>query len=209
LSRGGREKDRSEPERRCIVTGETGPKAGLVRFVVGPDDAVYPDVAGKLPGRGIYVTAERGALEKAVAKRMFSKGAKRQVSVPDGLVDMVEAALLRRLQDTLAMARKAGRAVTGYEKVKDALAYEDARILLQASDGSERGKGKLSTPEGGKWIGFLSADELGRAFGRDRVIHAAVSAGTLAERIVEEAARLQGIRHDGGKPAAEKDIGNA
>ena len=209
MSRGGREKDRSEPERRCIVTGETGPKSGLVRFVVGPDDAVYPDVAGKLPGRGIYVSADRGVLEKAVAKRMFSKGAKRQVAVPDGLVDTVEAALLRRVQDTLAMARKAGRAVTGYEKVKDALSYEDARVLLQASDGSERGKGKLSTPEGGKWIGFLTADELGQAFGRDRVIHAAVSAGTLAERIVEEAARLQGIRHDGGKPAAEKDIGNA
>jgi predicted RNA-binding protein YlxR (DUF448 family) len=191
------------------VTGETGPRSGLVRFVVGPDDAVYPDVAGKLPGRGIYVSADRGVLEKAVAKRMFSKGAKRQVVVPDGLVDMVEAALMRRLQDTLAMARKAGRAVTGYEKVKDALTYADARILLQASDGSERGKGKLSTPEGGKWIGFLTADELGQAFGRDRVIHAVVSAGTLAERIVEEASRLQGIRRDGGKPAARKDIGNA
>jgi predicted RNA-binding protein YlxR (DUF448 family) len=176
---------------------------------VGPDDAVYPDVAGKLPGRGIYVSAERGVLERAVAKRMFSKGAKRQVSVPEGLVDMVEAALLRRLQDTLAMARKAGRAVTGYEKVKDALSYEDARILLQASDGSERGKGKFSTPEGVRWIGFLTADELGQAFGRDRVIHAAVSAGTLADRIVEEAARLQGIRHDGGKPVAEKDSGHA
>ncbi|PWJ21675.1 RNA-binding protein [Jannaschia seohaensis] len=209
MSRGGRDKDRSEPERRCIVTGETGPKSGLVRFVVGPDDMVYPDVAEKLPGRGIYVTASRAALEKAVAKRIFSKGAKRQVGVPDGLIAMVEAALLRRVQDTLAMARKAGKAVTGYEKVKTALYCEDIRVLLQASDGSERGKGKLSTPEGGKWIGFLTADELGLAFARDRVIHAAVAAGTLAERIVEEAARLQGIRHDGGKPAAEKEIGNA
>jgi predicted RNA-binding protein YlxR (DUF448 family) len=191
------------------VTGETGPKAGLVRFVVGPDDAVYPDVAGKLPGRGIYVTAERAPLEKAVAKRMFSKGAKRQVAVPDGLIEMVEAALLKRLQDGIALARKAGDAVAGYEKVKIWLQAEEARILLQASDGSERGKGKLSTPEGGKWIGFLSADELGRAFGRDRVIHAAVAAGTLAQRIVEDAARLQGIRQGGGDPAARKDSGNA
>jgi len=209
LTRGGKTKDRSEPERRCIVTGETGPKSGLVRFVVGPDDMVYPDVAGKLPGRGIYVSATRTVLEKAIARRMFSKGAKRQVGVPDGLLDIVEAALLKRIQDTLAMARKAGRAVTGYEKVKTALYGEKIRVLLQACDASERGKGKLSTPEGGKWIGFLTADELGQAFARDRVIHAAVSAGTLAERIVEEAARLQGIRHDGGKPAAEKDIGNA
>lgn len=192
------------------MTGETGPKAGLVRFVVGPDDTVYPDLAGKLPGRGIYVAAAREVLEKAVARRMFSKGAKRQVQVPPGLIETVEAGLLRRVQDAIAMARKAGRAIAGYEKVKIMLDRGEAQVLLQARDGSERGKGKLSTPEGGRWIGFLTADELGQAFGRDRVIHAAVASGTLARRIVEEAARLQGIRQNGGgTPAAEKDIGNA
>ncbi|MFO6464995.1 RNA-binding protein [Jannaschia sp. KMU-145] len=210
MSRGGKTKDRSEPERRCIVTGETGPKAGLVRFVIGPDDTIYPDVAGKLPGRGIYVSSARDPLEKAVAKRMFSKGAKRQVTVPEGLIETVEAALLKRLQDGIAIARKASRAVAGYEKVKSMLMAEQAQVLLQAADGSERGKGKLSTPEGGRWIGFLTADELGQAFGRDRVIHASVAAGTLAQRIVEDAARLQGIRNvNDGKPAVEKDTGNA
>ncbi|GIT92756.1 hypothetical protein JANAI62_30070 [Jannaschia pagri] len=170
---------------------------------------VYPDVTGKLPGRGIYVSADRAVLEQAVAKRMFSRGAKRQVGVPGDLIQLTEAGLLKRVQDAIAIARKAGRAVAGYEKVKTMLDREEAQVLLQATDGSERGKGKLSTPYGGKWIGFLTADELGQAFGRDRVIHAAVAAGTLAKRIVEEAARLQGIRDDGGKPAAEKDTGNA
>ncbi|WP_220750094.1 MULTISPECIES: RNA-binding protein [Jannaschia] len=209
MTRGGRDKHRDEPDRRCIVTGETGPKAGLIRFVVGPDEMVYPDVTGKLPGRGIYVSADRAVLEQAVAKRMFSRGAKRQVGVPGDLIQLTEAGLLKRVQDAIAIARKAGRAVAGYEKVKTMLDREEAQVLLQATDGSERGKGKLSTPYGGKWIGFLTADELGQAFGRDRVIHAAVAAGTLAKRIVEEAARLQGIRDDGGKPAAEKDTGNA
>ncbi len=191
------------------MTGETSPKAGLVRFVVGPDDKVYPDVAGKLPGRGLYVSADRGALETALAKRMFVKAARRPVTVPDDLIGLIDAALLKRVQEAIAMARKAGRAIAGYEKVKIILDREEAQVLLQACDGSERGKGKLSTPQGGRWIGFLTADELGLAFGRDRVIHAAVAAGTLARRIVEEAARLQGIRHGGGIPAAEKDTGNA
>lgn len=156
------------------------------------------------------MTADRATLEKAVAKRMFSRGAKKQVQVPDGLLDLLEDTLLKRLQDAIGMARKAGKAIAGYEKVKIMLDREEARVLLQACDGSERGKGKLSTPEGGKWIGFLTADELGLAFGRDRVIHAAVASGTLARRIVEEAARLQGIRqNDGGIPVAEKDTGNA
>jgi predicted RNA-binding protein YlxR (DUF448 family) len=206
LTRGGRTDERGAPERRCIVTGESGPKPGLIRFVVGPGDVVVPDLAGKLPGRGIYVSADRGALERAVAKRMFSRGARRQVEVPEGLPDLLEAGLLRRLQDGVALARKAGAAVCGYEKVRHMLDRGEGQVLLQASDGSERGKGKLSTPEGGRWIGFLTGEELGRAFGRDRVIHAAVAAGTLARRVVEEAARLQGIRKtDGGQRVAGKD----
>ena len=178
--------------------------------MVGPDDGIVPDLAGKLPGRGIYVTAERGPLEKAIEKRMFSKGAKRQVGVPDGLLDAVEAGLLRRVQDTLALARKAGDAVCGYEKVKAALGDRPIAALLQAVDGSDRGKGKLWTPEGARWIGHLTADELGQAFGRERVVHAVVAGGTLGRRVVEEAAKLKGIRGaGGGDSASEKDDRNA
>ena len=178
--------------------------------MVGPDDVVVPDLAGKLPGRGIYVTAERPPLERAVAKGMFSKGAKRKVAAPDGLIDAVEAGLLRRVQDTIAMARKAGQAVAGYEKVKSALGEWRVAALLQADDGSERGKGKLWTPEGARWVGHLTADELGQAFGRDRVIHALVAAGTLGRRVVEDAAKLKGIRGtDGGDGASGKERRNA
>lgn len=149
-------------------------------------------------------------MERAIAKRMFSRGAKAQVTVPDDLLALVEAGLLRRVQDTLAMARKAGQAVTGYEKVKAALGERPVAALLQASDGSERGKGKLWTPEGARWIGHLTADELGQAFGRERVIHALVAAGTLGRRVVEEAAKLKGIRgFDGGDRASGKEQTNA
>ena len=170
----------------------------------GPDggDTVVPDLANRLPGRGFYVTAERGPLEKAVAKRMFAKGAKRSVTVPDGLIAAIEEGLLRRVQDSLALARKASEALCGYEKVRDALATWRVAALLQATDGSERGKGKLWTPEGARWIGHLSADEIGRAFGRERTVHAVVAAGTLGRRVVEEAAKLKGIRGSGGGEAA-------
>ena len=201
-----RRRDRDDAERRCIVTGESGPKAGLIRFVAGPDDVVVPDLAGKLPGRGFYVSAERGVLEKAVAGRMFSKGARRQVGVPDGLFAAIEAGLLKRVQNTLALARKAGEAVCGYEKVRGALADWPVAALLQATDGSERGKGKLWTPEGARWIGHLTADEIGLAFGRERTVHAVVAAGALGRRVVEDAAKLKGIRgFDGGATVAGKE----
>jgi predicted RNA-binding protein YlxR (DUF448 family) len=153
MTRGGRSKDRDEPERRCIVTGETGPKAGLVRFVVGPDAQVVPDVLGKLPGRGIWVTAGRSELTKASAKGLFCRAAKAPVTVPDGLVDEVERQLARRVIDLVSLSRKAGDAVAGFEKVKDWLAQGRAIVLMQASDGSVRGKSKLWTPEGGRFFG--------------------------------------------------------
>jgi uncharacterized protein len=207
MTRGGREKDQDEPERKCIATGESQPKAGLIRFCVGPDGVVVPDVLGKLPGRGIYVSADRELIDKAAKKGLFSRAARQPVKVPDGLADLVERLTTHRVIDLLSMARKAGDAVMGYEKVKDWLVKGKAATLIQASDGSERGKTKLHPPEGARgFIGVLSAGELGLAFGRERAIHAALAAGGLRTRVVEEAAKLAGLRgqtggHDGGDTA--------
>lgn len=201
MTRGGKDKDRSGgPERQCIATRDVRPVSQLIRFVVGPDNQIVPDIMGKLPGRGIWVSADRAALEKAATKGLFARSAKCAVKVPDGLVDEVEAQLARRVVDLISLARKSGHAVAGYEKVKGWLGTEEARVLIQASDGSERGKSKLSTPYGGTFIGWLTADELGLAFGRQTVIHGALSAGGLTSRVVEEAKRLKAIREsDGGR----------
>jgi predicted RNA-binding protein YlxR (DUF448 family) len=205
LGRGGRKKERDGSERRCIATGEVRPKAGLIRFVVGPGDVIVPDLMGKLPGRGIWVSADRAALEQAVKKRLFARGAKQAVTLPDDLIARVEAGLLRRVTEGLALARKAGDAIAGYEKVKGWLDSGEAVVLIQASDGSERGKSKLRPPPGeGTYIGCLTSDELGLAFGREHVIHGALRAGGLTTRVVEDAAKLAGVRgKDGGQSPAK------
>jgi len=199
MTRGGHQKTREGPERRCIVTGASQPAAGLVRFVVGPEGLVVPDVAGRLPGRGIWVAAERAALDRAVAKKLFARAARAPVTLPEGLVALVEAQLAQRLVELVSLARKGGAAVCGYEKTRDALikglAGRPAAVLLQASDGSLRERARLRPPEGSDApVTVLSAAELGMAFGRERVIHAALAAGGLATRVVEEAARLAGVR---------------
>ncbi len=195
MTRGGRDKTHEDgPERKCIATGEVQPKHGLIRFVLGPDGTIVPDLAGKLPGRGVYVASSRAALDRAAAKGLFARALRQPVKVPEGLSALVEQMLVRRVVDLISLTRKSGDAVTGYEKVKDWLAKEEATVLIQAEDGSARGKSKLSTPYGGDYIGWLSADELGMAFGRQTVIHAALGAGGLSARVVEEAQRLKGIR---------------
>lgn len=200
MTRGGKTKHREDgSERKCIATGEVQPKYGLIRFVVGPDGQIFPDLAEKLPGRGIWVSADRAALTLAVKKNLFSRSAKQQVTIADDLVDQVELMSARRVVDLISLSRKGGGAVAGFEKVKDWLMKDEAEVLIQASDGSGRGKSKLSTPQDGKFIGWLTADELGQAFGRQTVIHVALGAGGLTRRVVEEAARLKGLRvSDGG-----------
>ncbi|MEM8631857.1 MAG: RNA-binding protein [Pseudomonadota bacterium] len=210
MSRGGRDKERGTPERRCIATGATTPRTGLIRFAVDPAGAVVPDVLGKLPGRGIWVSADKAAIETATAKNLFSRAAKRAVSVPGDLPQQVEAAVARRMVELVSLARKAGQAVAGFEKVKSWLETGEAVVLLQASDGSEKGKAKLRPPdETGEFIGVLTASELGLAFGRENVIHGALSAGGLTARAVEEAARLSGLRENNGGLPAGKDTKTA
>ena len=205
MGRGGQPKDRTNgPERKCIATGEVQPKHGLIRFAVGPDGQIAPDLAEKLPGRGIWVSADRKALDKAVKKGLFARAAKQPVTVPDGLSDLLETMLARRVIELISLARKGGRATTGYERVKDWLAKDEAQILIQASDGSERGKSKLSTPQGGSFIGWLTAAELGHAFGRQSAVHAALGAGGLSKRVVEEAQRLKGLRVSDGDQIRRK-----
>ena len=205
MARGGQPKKQDTPERRCLVTGTTGSARGLIRFVVGPEQQVVPDVLGKLPGRGMWVSSERDALEEAVKKKLFSRAAKAQVTVSDTLVADVENLLARRLIDLVSLTRKSGRAVAGYEKVKDWLLKEQAVLLMQASDGSERGKTKLRAPGGrGTLFEVLTGSELGLAFGREHVIHAALAKGGLTEKVRDDALRLSGVRKIDGRVPAGK-----
>jgi predicted RNA-binding protein YlxR (DUF448 family) len=206
MGRGGRrDETQTGSLRRCIATGRELPKAALVRFVIGPDDAVVPDLEETLPGRGIWVSADAAALRRAASKGLFARAARRRVQVPEGLVADVESGLVRRVTSLVSLARKAGGAVAGYEKARDAVRTGWAAAFLQASDGSARGKTKLRLPpEDGPTIGCLTAQELGLSFGRERVIHAALGGGGLTARIVQDAGRLAGLRASIGETSPER-----
>jgi len=198
LSKAPSTKRNNDPERKCIAFGSSHLKAELIRFVLSPDGVVTPDVSEKLPGRGIWVSADRFALEKAIDKNLFSRGAKAPAKIPDGLLDLVEQLLVNRVIELISLARRGGEVVSGFEVVKGALISERARILIQASDGSERQLGKLRSPEGKNvYFNCLNQAELGLAFGRDYAIHAALTGGGLTKKVRTEATRLAGIRKTG------------
>ena len=197
MTRGER---RDGPERRCIATGESGPTDRLIRFALSPDGEVVPDLAARLPGRGVWVTADRALAERAVRKRLFARGFRTQVRVADDLPDRLEALLVERVVALIGLARKAGQAVTGAEKVRARILSGQAAVLLQARDGAPGGRRKLAAlaraAGGGRVevVELLDAAELGLAFGREFAIHAALDAGGFAARLLAEVRRLSGFR---------------
>ncbi|MCH8187399.1 MAG: RNA-binding protein [Proteobacteria bacterium] len=186
------------PQRRCIVTGEVKDKSEMVRFAVGPDGRVVPDVAGNLPGRGLWLTASREVVETAVAKGRFAKAARGPTVSDVDLADQVGRLLARRCLDLIGLARRAGQAVTGFEKVRACLRQDDAAVLLAASDGAGDGRAKLSGLAGSiPEVAVFSRAELSSALGRENVVHAALRPGGLAGKFKMEAARLAGFRVSG------------
>lgn len=188
------------PLRRCIATGEVQAPERMVRFVVGPDTTVVPDVAHKLPGRGYWVSARREIIERACKRGLFAKAAKAAVKCPSDLAEQVERLLVARCIAYLGLARRAGQAIIGFAQVEEAFRARAGRIaaLVEASDSGPADRNKLVTyarREGGiPVIGCLSQGEIGLAFGRENVVHAALTPGALAVRFVGEAERLGGFR---------------
>ena len=210
---GGR--DRSAPVRLCAVTRTQHPVEELVRFVPGPDGTVVPDLARRLPGRGVWVEATREALEAAVRRKVFARSLQRQVAVPEDLPGQVERLMVRRLAEAVSLANKAGLLVTGFAKVDELIARGHAVLLIQAADGGADGAAKLSGkfralvgPERAEesTVTQLTGPQLDLAFGRSNVVHAAASGGGAASRILAEAARLRRFR---SKSPGEQRISNA
>jgi predicted RNA-binding protein YlxR (DUF448 family) len=168
----------------------------MIRFVVAPDGTVVPDLAENLPGRGLWLTAERAIVTTACRKGLFAKAAKRAVTAPETLPDRVESLLVRRCVELLSLARRAGLVAAGHRAVEEAVAGGRSRLLLIASDSTGRDAAELAQKApGGTTTGRqLSSAELGQALGRDMMVFAALSDSGLTERLMRDLARLGGFR---------------
>ena len=186
-------------ERRDIVSGQVMGEAALVRFVAGPGGLVVPDLARKLPGRGLWVAADRASVETAVKKGAFSRAAKAKLAASADLADQVESLLRRRLLDGLGLAKRAGELISGFEKVASTLNAGKAAWLIEASDGAADGRRKIlnvarKSPKPPQLCGLFDAEELGLALGAENVIHTAFLAGRGADRWTNDVRRLSGFR---------------
>ncbi len=182
----------AEPLRRCLACGDEKPKSSLIRFVLDPENRVVPDLAGRLPGRGLWVSAERVALETAVRKNLFAKAAKAKTQADSELVSQVEKLLVRRCLELLGLARAARAVVTREPVVEEALAKGEIEAVLLASDAGSDIRKKLTRVE--RIFSEFSREELGEALGRDHLVAVGLKPNPLTQKLQEELARLRGVR---------------
>ncbi|MBT3361985.1 MAG: RNA-binding protein [Rhodospirillales bacterium] len=185
--------------RTCIVTGVQKPKDQLLRFVVGPDGDLVPDLDERLPGRGLWLSGERDMVNTACGKGLFARAARQKVGLPEDLAGRVDSLIVRRCLDLIGLARRAGEVVAGFEKTKARLREGRGGVLLEASDGAADGRGKIRAlaPDLAV-VDLFSAEDLGRALGRDNAVHGVIDRGRLADRLMRESDRLMAFRGSTG-----------
>lgn len=191
------------PERTCIVTRAPGDPASLIRFALGPDDQVVPDVAGKLPGRGAWVSAHHEIVAEAVKKRAFQRAFRKPVTASPDLADQVDQLLRRRAIQALSFANKAGLAIAGFAKVDSLIEGGRAYVLIHAADASDGGADRLTRKFTAVSrerdvvpivVRLFDIEDLGLALGRANVVHAALSPGRAADGFVAATERLAHYR---------------
>lgn len=194
-----------EPEtvgtRRCAVRRASGPRDAMIRFVVGPDSEIVPDLTERLPGRGIWVSADRAAIDDPGLRQAFSRAAKMPVRVPGELSARIEQGLAQRCVELVGLARRAGELHMGFDKVDTALRTEQIALLIVADDAASGCDRLYRGGQGPLLIDWLRRAELGRAVGRDELVYAAVRRGGIAEKLGTEAQRLLGLRRRGAVDA--------
>jgi len=200
----------SQPtERTCIVTREAKPLDALIRFVVAPDGSLVPDLRHRLPGRGVWVTADASTTRTAEKRHLFAKAFGGAVKVEPGLAERVDGLLLAAATGALALSRKAGGLIGGFGKVEAALGGEPVIAVIHAAEAGADGVAKLLGAVNRRFghgnlpvIRCFGAEQLDLAFGRTNVIHAALLAGPAGANVLARVGDLVRFRGGNGPRAS-------
>jgi predicted RNA-binding protein YlxR (DUF448 family) len=195
-----------------VVTRTPHPPDELIRFVLGPDGLVVPDLANRLPGRGAWVLCDSHAVSAAVRSKAFARSLRRQATAPADLPDLVERLIARRALDALSLANKAGFVVTGFTRVEAAIASGEASLLVHGADAADDGVEKLyrkfravarELGRPASVVRELTVEQMSLAIGRSNVVHAALSRGGATANFLKEATRL--ARYRSGQKGSSRE----
>ena len=189
-------KPKQIPLRKCLVTGTTIEKKDLIRFVIDPQNNLIADINQNLPGKGYWVKADRDTILKAINKNILHKAIKKEVNIEKNVLDRIEMQITKQIINQISLCRKAGAAIFGFDKIKAAIKSNNIGLVIQALDGSDREKKRLVNRSIPKILDdCLTGSDLGKAFGRENVIHCAILRSGFVENIYFHSNRLNNLKN--------------
>lgn len=190
-------------QRLCAATREALNPDELIRFVADPAGEIVPDLARRLPGRGVWIKASKPVVERAIKANVFAKSLKRNVRAAPELPERLDQLMEKRVIEALALANKAGLVTGGFQQVDELIESGGVTVLVQAADAADGGRDRLARKfaavaaargRNAPLVTSLSTEQMSLAMGRSNVVHAALIHGGAAERFLYEAERLKRYR---------------
>lgn len=196
--------NRHSPIRKCILSGEHGDRATLIRLALDPDGSVAPDIFAKAPGRGAWIGVNGEELTKAQAKGKLAGLLRRafkteKIELIDDLSGRIERGLEKAFLDRLGLEARAGHLILGAEKIDGASRSGQVKLLLHASDASADGSGKrdqawrVGEEQEGSGKGGIKLpvdrDAISAALGRQNAVHVALIDQKAADRVMHHLGR--------------------
>ncbi|WP_326831338.1 DUF448 domain-containing protein [Bombella favorum] len=184
---------RAPSQRRCLVSRMHDAPCHMIRFVVGPEGSIVADLAARLPGRGMWLKADRTVLEDGQLARIFSRAARQKVNVPEGLLESLKDGLAKRLLDGISLGRRAGEAVCGFQKCRERIVSGRVGVVICAAGASQDEVARLLSGQRELPVVWVPRAVLAASFGREHAVYAVMAPGALAERLKAEYKRFAGV----------------
>ena len=202
-------KEQGLTQHKCLVTRQNIDESDLIRFVIDPENNLVADIDQVLPGTGYWVQANREAVSKAIENKVFNETINKKIRIDSNLIQSIENRIRNNIIQQISLSRKAGKAIFGFEKIKSVSPTHLIQLIIQATDGSIKEKTRLQNKCRPQIIDTcLNGSELGKPFGRDRVVHCAILKSTFVQKIIFNANRLKNLKnpvphYNDGKKATE------
>lgn len=190
---------REQVERKCILEGTVKPISELLRFVE-LNNELLPDFNKKLPAKGMYITNNKLALEKALEKKLFHKVSRHCLKIADDFMETVETLIKQKALESLNLARKSGVLVTGFEKVKEVIKKNNVEFIIQATNAGHDGQEKMAfLAKNIEIFNLFSIDELDRALGKENTVHIAVLKSDASRMVYNNLKKYQNFININGE----------
>jgi len=176
----------TEEEYKCPLSNVVLTQNNYIRFVVSPENIVYPDIYEKLPDLGddkqFYLYCEKSNIENFI-----KYCADKELNIDKDIISNIKNQLLNYSGELLSMANNAGQLTYGFEKVESSFKKKRKGSFITCAKENCSSRVKLENiyrhNNKDKTIDIFNSELLSKSIGRSNPVYVFVEYGGLSRKI--------------------------